>query len=243
VGFDRDDERLVTVVQLGVKDLEDPGLEAKKAYLPVGTQVLTPDIAKALHLDGKKGFRITKVEAGSSAQKAGLKVGDVLLAVDGQPLEASRPEDGDMLAELIRQYDIGAKVELKTVRAGTARSVSVILEESPLSPREMKRYRDDSFEFTVRELAVADRSSLQLDKEVHGVLVEEVADGSWAALGKLQAEDVILSVNGKPVSNLDQFRDIMHSIAEEKPKYVVLKVIRGIQELFLELGAEWTGKK
>lgn len=243
VGFDRDDEHFVTVVRLGVKDLEDPGLEAKKAYLPVDTQVLTAEIAKAMQLDGKKGFRITRVEPGSTAQKAGLKVGDVLLAVDGQPLEASQPEDSELLAELIRQYDIGAKVELKTVRAGAVRNVSVTLEESPLSPREMKRYRDDSFEFTVRELAVADRSSLQLDKDVHGVLVEEVADGSWAALGKLQAEDVILSVNGKGVTNLEDFRGIMHGIAEEKPKYVVLKVIRGIQELFLELAADWSAKK
>jgi serine protease Do len=242
VGFQRDDENLVTVVQLGAKDLEDPGLEAKKAYLPVATQVLTPPIAKAMGLEGKKGFRITRVNPGSTAEKAGLKTGDVILAVDGQPLEAGQPEDAEMLAELIRQYDIGAKVELKVVRSGTVKNVPVTLEESPLSPREMKRYTDSAFEFTVRQLAQEDRSSLQLDKSVAGVLVESVGEGGWAALGKLQAEDVVLSVNGASITGLEQFRDIMNKIAEQKPKYVVFRVLRGIQQVFLELAADWSSK-
>ena len=78
---------------------------------------------------------------------------------------------------------------------------------------------------------------------LHGGFVESVGEGGWAALGKLQSEDVILSVNGTPITGLEQFRGIMNAIADQKPKYVVLRVLRGIQQVFLEFAADWSSKK
>jgi len=173
VAFERDGEKLVTVISVGQKAEDDPGLEARKAWLGVSTQVLLPDIAKALNASGKKGFRITRVQKGTSAEKAGLKAGDLILAVDGQALDASQPEDADVLSELIRQYHIGDKVELSVISDSAPKKLSVTLDTSPLSPREMKKYHDDNYEFTVRNLSQQDRQGTRIAADSDGVLVDQ----------------------------------------------------------------------
>jgi len=91
VGFERKQGQYVTVVKVGIKELEDPGLEVRKAWLPVETQVLTRDIARGLGQPDLTGFRVTRVYPGSTAEKAGLQVGDLILALDGEALTASAP--------------------------------------------------------------------------------------------------------------------------------------------------------
>ena len=74
VGFHRKTEQLLTVVRVGIKELEDPGLEAQKAWLPVATQAIPRDLAEQLGIPGQTGVRITQVYPDSTAEKAGLKV-------------------------------------------------------------------------------------------------------------------------------------------------------------------------
>ncbi|HEY3265907.1 MAG TPA: PDZ domain-containing protein [Armatimonadota bacterium] len=240
VTFEHNAERLVTVVKVGAKDQEDPGLEARKAYLPVSTQVLTQEIAAALKIPERKGFRITRVDAGSTAEKAGLHIGDLIVAVDGAPLDARQPEDADALAELIRQYDIGAVVELTLVRNGQPVKQKVSLAETPLTPREMKRYRDEDFEFTARDLSVMDKTSNRVETSVNGVYVEEVSEGGWAALGRLNVGDVILSIDGKPTPNIEVLREQMHAIRTAHPRDVVLHVARGVEQFYVQMETDWS---
>jgi S1-C subfamily serine protease len=103
VALDRAGERLLTVVELGRGGLEDPGLEARKAWVPVNVQVLTRELADQLKMSGRTGVRITRVYGGA-AQTAGLKVGDVIVALDGNAIEASQPSDSELFATLVRQY-------------------------------------------------------------------------------------------------------------------------------------------
>ena len=77
VTFDRRSKTFVTVANVGIRDLNDPGLEVKKAWLPIETQVLTRDIAKALNTPDRKGFRVIQVFSDSTAEKAGLLEGDI----------------------------------------------------------------------------------------------------------------------------------------------------------------------
>jgi len=225
---------------LAFRELDDPGREARKADLAISTQVLTPEIAKALGLEGRKGFRVTRVDAGSTSREAGLKVGDVLVAVDGQALEASQPEDADELTELIRQYDVGARVELSVISQGEPKKINVVLKESSPSAREMPRYRDEHFEFTARDLAYQDKVSQKVDESVTGVFVEEVSEGGWAALSRLSVGDVILSVDGAKTPNVETLRQVMKQAAESKPSRLVLHVARGIQAFFVEMEADWS---
>lgn len=237
--FERKAARFLTVVKVGIQDLKDPGLEVTKAWLPVETQVISRDIAKQLGDPTLKGFYITRVFAGSTAEKAGLKPGDFITAVDDEKLAASGPEFEDELSSLIRQYDVGKTVELSILRGKLKQKISVELARSPRQRREMKKYRNNEFEFTVRDISFFDAAEQQLKEDQKGVQVEEIKSGSWAELGTLYVGDLILEVNGQAISKVDDLRRAMEQIASEKKSVVTIKVMRGIHTLFLELEPNW----
>ncbi len=237
----REGETLVTVATLGNKETEDKGLETRKPSLGVGTQVLSPEIAKALGADGRTGFRVTRVGKGSSADKAGLKVGDLLLSVDGIALEASQPEDSEELSELIRQYEIGATVKVVILRGASKQAVQVKLTEPDPSARDMERYKDTNFEFTARDITSKDRALRNLDGKATGVWVEEVLSGGWAALGKLKTGDLIQEVNGQAVANVKELKSLLTSLAASKTRFTVLKVLRSEGISYVEIETDWQG--
>lgn len=241
VEFERRTERLLTVVSVGKDPLQDPGLEAAKAWIPVGTQVLTGDVAEALGVPGNEGVRVTEVYKNHSAEKAGLRVGDIITELDGEPIEASQPQDMELFPAMVRQKVIGEKAELTVLRDGEPVQVTVDLEPSPKLPREMKRYRSDLFEFTVRNITFTDqqRTESQQKAPVKGVAVESVVEGGWAALARLGVGDIITSVNGTPVTTVAELGDVMEEIEEEQPESVVFHVRRGIRQLFVEVRPNW----
>ena len=237
--FERKAARYFAVVRVGIEELKDPGLEVTKAWLPVETHVISREIAKQLGQPALKGFYITRVYPNTTAATAGLKPGDFIVAVDGEKLAASDSEYEDELATLVRQYDVGKKVELTVLRGKEELKVPVELARSPRLKREMKKYRNDDFEFTAREVSFFDRVEEQWSSDQRGVLVEDVKSGSWAELGTLGAGDLILEVNGQPVDSVDALRQQMERIAASKEKVVVIKVLRGIHTSYLEIEPNW----
>jgi serine protease Do len=236
IAFDRAGERLLTVINLGGSALDDPGREATKAWLPVNTQVVTPELAEMLKVKGRSGFRVTKLLNGST--DTGLKVGDVIVAVNGDPLQASQPSDADLLAATIRQYRIGSDVQLTVLRGREETKLSVKLGSSPRLPREMKKYDDETFEFRVRDVSPVDRERSGWP-EGEGVLVESVTEGGWAALGHLAEGDLILAIDGEKVSDVATVQQKMARIAAAKPSAIVLSVRRGIRTFFVEMQTAW----
>ncbi len=238
VSFERRGEKLLTVVELGKPGLQDPGLEARKAWIAVSTQVLTPELARKLGLEGRTGVRVSRV-LGGAASAAGLQVGDVITAVDGDPVLASQPSDADLFATMIRQYKVGSNVKLSVFRGKKERQLQVKLETAPRLSREMKKYEDPNFEFRVRDVAAADRLQQGIPEDQQGVLVEAVREGGWAALGHLADGDLILAIDGDPVASVEVVQQKMTRIAEQKPSSVVLQVRRGIRTFFVELQTGW----
>jgi serine protease DegQ len=239
VTFERKAARYLTVVRVGLDELKDPGLEVTKAWLPVETQVISREIAKQLGQPALKGFYITRVYPGSTAEKAGLKPGDFITAVDGARLSASDSEYEDELSALIRQYDIGKTVELTVLRDKAELKIPVELARSPRLQREMKKYRNDDFDFTARDVSFFDTIEEQWAGDQRGALVENVKSGSWAELGSLAGGDLILEVNGRSVDSVDALRREMDRIATAKAKEVVIKVLRGIHTCYLEVEPNW----
>ena len=237
VTFERKGERLLTVVEVGRAVLQDPGLEARKAWIPVSVQVLTPELAEKMRIPETTGVRVTRLlpEGGAS----GLNVGDIITAIDGTAVQASQPSDLDLFATMIRQYRIGSTVELSIVRGTAPQKLSVKLAASPRLPREMKKYEDHDFEFRVRDLATADRLTPDLGDVQQGVLVEAVAEGGWAALSHLADGDVIVAIDGEPVADVATVQQKMERVARDKPASVVLKVRRGIRTFFVEMQTGW----
>jgi S1-C subfamily serine protease len=237
--FERKAERYLAVVKVGIQELKDPGLEVSKAWLPVEAHVISREIAEQLHQPSLKGFYITRVYPGSTAEKAGLKAGDFIVAVDGEKLMASGAEYEDELSTLIRQYDIGKTVELSVLRDNTPIKFNVELVRSPRLEREMKKYRNNDFDFTARDVSFFDAADEQWNNAQHGALVEEVRTGSWAELASLYVGDLILEVDGAPVKNVDELRQKLEAIAAAKKSVVVMKVLRGIQTAYLEFEPNW----
>ncbi|MHB9024543.1 MAG: PDZ domain-containing protein [Armatimonadota bacterium] len=239
VSFDRRAERIRTVVKLGIDKTPDPGREVRKAWLPVGLQVLTTELAAGLKLDGTTGVCITRVYANTSAEKAGLKTGDIIIAFDGEAIDASRPEDIEVLPAMVRQYAIGSTVKLTILREGKEQAVPITLEGMPAPVRAMSKYRNEHFEFTVREIAFTDRANIKWGEDAGGALVDSVTEGGWAALGHLATNDLIIAVNYEPVKNIEALKAIMQRLLVEHPDTVVVQVKRGIRTLFLEWKGKW----
>jgi len=237
--FERESRRYLTVVKVGIQELRDPGLEVTKAWLPLETHVISRDIAKQLGKPDLKGFYITQVYPDTTAEKAGLKPGDFITAVDDEKLTASGPEHEEEFRALIRQYDIGATVQLTLLRDKAQMKIPVELVRSPKLKREMKKYRNEDFEFTARDVAFFDVAEEQWRPGQRGALVEEVKSGSWAELGALYADDLITEVDAKPINDVDSLKTAMDEIAEKKKEFVVMKVLRGIHTAYLEMEPAW----
>lgn len=239
VVFTRSGERCLTVVKVGIQELEDPGREVSKAWLPASYQVLTRDLADALGIPDSTGVRVTRVYPRSTAEKAGLQVGDIIIALNGDSIPAAEPRDTDILPAMIRRLKIGDTAELTLLRDGERLVIPVELAPSPMIAREMKRYRDDNFEFTARDITFFDGVEQRWEQNQKGALTQEVNPGGWAALGRLAVGDLIVEVNDTPITDVEALEAVMKKVAQQRPKSVTLQVKRGIHHLYLELRPAW----
>ena len=240
VAFDRRSERLLTLVEVGLRRPQRPPAEARKAWLPVATQVLSRKLAKALDLPGKKGVRITQVYPGSSAQAAGFKVGDILTHVDSQPIEASEPQDAEVFKTMIRAYRVGSQAEFAVIRSGETSALSAELVAMPTPEGELQVYEDLLFEFKARDISYLDRVANRWSEEESGAVVSQVDAGGWAAVAGLKARDLIKAVDHREVRGVRDLEVRLEAAGNRKTPSIALFVKRGIYTLFLELQPNWS---
>jgi len=103
----------------------------------------------------------------------------------------------------------------------------------------MKKYRNDDFDFTARYIAFFDIAGERWKPDQRGVLVEEVKSGSWAELASLYVGDLLVEVDGSPVTDVESLKTSMETIAKEKKSFLVMKVLRGIHTAYLEFEPAW----
>jgi len=171
--------------------------EVKRGVLGVNIQTLTPDIAQSMELGNVQGALVSQVVDGSAAEKAGIRAGDVVTAVNGKPVK-----DAAGLRNVIGLLSVGDKVDVALLRDGKPRRVTaVIAERDTVAEAEAE---------TEGSGAGALHSGLQgaelADAQGGGVLVRSVAEGSPAAQRGLRANDVILAVGRTRVANVAEFR-------------------------------------
>jgi serine protease Do len=235
VGFDRGRDRELTVVEVGSLTPDDPPKDARKAWVPVNVQVLTPPLADKLGLKGRTGVRVTRL----LTETTPLKVGDVILAIEGDPVRATAATDEDIFASTIRRFKSGQSVTLTISRDGHEQPLPVTLTDTPSQSREMKTFEDKVFEFRARDIAEVDRQD-PLFKDVAGaVLVESVAARGWASLGRLNGGDLILSIDGRPVQGVADLEVRMKDIEARMPGSIVFEIQRGIRTMFIEIQPTW----
>ncbi|HTS78959.1 MAG TPA: PDZ domain-containing protein [Myxococcaceae bacterium] len=237
VGFERGGEKLLTVVEVGIRPPQEPPQEARRGWLPVNTQVLSPKLATALGYKGRKGARVTQILPDGDA--SGLRVGDVVTKVDDALVEASEPQDTDVFDALLRAYQPGSKAVLAVLRDGKPLELTVTLKDAPRLENELRVYEDVALEFRARDISYVDRVKRRWPKETSGALVSQVDAGGWAAVGGLRSDDLVLAVDGKTVRDVKELERVLRPIKEKKPDEVVFFVRRGVQTHFVEVQPTW----
>ena len=237
LGFRRAGEQLVAVVDRGGRERAPFGGELPAAWLGVRTQVVVPELATALGLPEPGGYRLTEVFPWTEASRAGLAVGDVVRALDGTPLAATRTQEREGLRRAVEQRSPGDEVRLTLLReeggSWVSREVAVVLEPAPEEATAADRYRQDDLELAVRDVTFLDRIERRWTREQGGVVVEAVEPGSWAHLAGLRLGDLILEVSGDEVADADAFAAVMERVLAARPEVIPLLLRRGRRTHFV----------
>jgi serine protease Do len=200
-----------------------------RGYLGVSIQDVDPDMAKAFGLPHGGGALIGDVSPDTPAAKAGMQRGDVVLELNGQPVNGS-----DELSVRVSQMAPGSVAPLKIFRNGESKDMDVTLGEYPekaaakgeqgeTAPAGLKGIH-------VQDLAPEIARQLQLPASTVGVVVSSIDPSSSAAEAGLQRGDVIQEVNRKPVRNVEQYRQ---ALAGSENQAVLLLIDRGGTTHFL----------
>lgn len=244
VRFESGGQELVTLVRRHEPPAGRFGGELPRAWLGVETQVLTPELAAALgvpeELAPAGGFRVTEVLPGTRAQAAGLAVGDLLVALGGEPLEAARSQDREELRRAIERRGVGEEVALMVVRDGRRLTLPVELEESPRGAEQAARDEQPALELTVRAVSRRDRIDQRWSEGTEGVLVVEATPGGWAHMAGLKVGDLILELAGREVEGLEDFRRLMASLLADRPPVIPVFLRRGERTHFVFVEPDWS---
>jgi serine protease Do len=206
----------------------------RRGMLGVTVQGITGDMAKSFGLSAAHGAVVSDVTAGSPASKAGLQTGDVILALNGRPVDSSND-----LRNHIAPLGPGAKVNLQVFRDGKEREVSAVLaelqpEKSATSTGQPEGERG-RYGMTVQPLTkdLADQLGV---KATLGLVVTDVDPAGAAAEAGIQSGDVIEQVNGQAVTDAAGLRSQLAARHDGRPS--LLLVNRHGQHAFLTLGED-----
>jgi Do/DeqQ family serine protease len=180
------------------------GGAVKRPWLGAKLQVVTSEIADSLGLKRPAGALVANVTPNSPAANAGLKTGDLIVSVDGQPVD-----DPNAFDYRFGTKPLGGTAQIAVLRGGRETTVNVALQTAPEMPREeiVIRSRSPFSGAKVANLSPALADELQVDSALDGVVVLDVDNGSYASNLGFQRGDVILQVNGEKVartSDLDR---------------------------------------
>ncbi len=184
-------------------------------YLGVGLNDVTPDNAKFFNLTGNTGALIASVTPDSPASRAGLKQGDVVTGVNGQPVET-----GSDLQVIVSEDAPGSKVQLDVMRNGHPETVDVTVGEYHKNQEVATAASSESgharLGIAISDLTPDVRQQLNLPSQVQGVAVAQVQPGSPAEDAGLTSGDVIQQIDRKPVTSADQFRNDVKQAPADK---------------------------
>jgi serine protease Do len=190
------------------------GHKIVRPWLGIRIETLGEDPAiRDLFKGADKGVVVRTIEADAPASRSDLRPFDVITRVDGAPVAS----DTELQHEILKKK-IGQNVDLTVWRKGQTIKVPVKTGELPnevarasnesIQPTQPKAQDTGKFGLQVQELTkeVAERLRLGVQQ---GVIVTDVADNSLAAQQDIQREDVITEVDGKPVTNVQSFREAL----------------------------------
>ncbi len=193
----------------------------RRGSLGVETQDISERIARALRLKDADGALVTRVDADSPAADAGLREGDVIVAINGQ-----RVANVDELNNAEGLLPVGKPVQLDLLRQGKNIEVT-----TTLRPEVLATATGGSLDPRLDGASLSDLGKRQRDNGASGVKVAAVDNNSRAAANGLQADDVVVAVGRMRIDNLKALR----SALSDPPQRLILTVVRQGRALYVPM--------
>ncbi len=209
-----------TIAKQIIEDLKDDG-DVTRGFLGVSIQDVTRDIANSVGLPTARGALVTQLTPGAPASKAGIRSGDIIVEVNGEPID-----DAKDLSRTIGSTAPGERVKIKIWRGGKNIELKV----------KLATLDEDMAQLPVPQKSVPEAphapqpSSIGLivtpQIEGIGLLIEDVEENSKAARKGLRPGDVILEVDNLPVNSLEELENIIDEVKSSGRDTVLIKVER-----------------
>lgn len=183
------------------------GKGIKRPWFGANGEPVTAEIAQGLGLPRPRGVLVSEVYRGGPADQAGLRTGDVVLAIDGREVN-----DPQALRFRIATRKLGESAKLDVLRRGQTVPLTVALREAPEAPpRDITQLGGNQplAGATVGNLSPAFADELGLDTMQRGVIVLEIVAGSPANRLRIRPGDVVTRINGREVADVDALQALL----------------------------------
>ncbi|MBV8449727.1 MAG: Do family serine endopeptidase [Hyphomicrobiales bacterium] len=198
----------VNMVKLVVESAKAGAKSVRRPWLGAKLQTVTPEIAESLNLPRPTGALVASLTEGGPAAEAGIKRGDVILSIDGQPID-----DPDGFGFRFATHSLGQNASIAVRRGSSDVTLPIKLRIAPETPpRDAQKIEgvNPLSGVTVENLSPAVAEELSLDTSA-GVVIADVDGGSTAGRAGFQKGDILVEVNGTKVSTS---HDVQHALAD-----------------------------
>jgi Do/DeqQ family serine protease len=217
------------MVRVVVASAKSGGKAVRRPWLGARLQAVTPEIAETLGLKRPSGALVASVSKGSPSEKAGLKLSDLIVAIDGFPVD-----DPNAFDYRFATRPLGGTAQIDVQRSGKLVKLAIPLETAPDTGRDevVISARSPFQGAKVANISPALADELRLDPSVEGVVVTDLADDGTAANVGFQKGDIILAVNNKRIAKTSD----LERIAGESSRLWRITLVRGGQQIQVTLG-------
>ena len=213
----------VNMVRVVVDSARGGSAAVRRPWFGEKLQAVTPDIAESLGLKRPAGALVASLAAESPAAKAGIRAGDLIVAIDSTPVD-----DPNAFEYRYATRPIGGAASVTIERRGKTSNVSVRLESAPDTPREEILIKDALFAGArVANLSPLLAEELRLGTAAEGIVIVDIANGSTAAALGFRRGDIILAVNGEKIGRT---RDLERVTAKSGRNWTIV-LQRGGQQM------------
>ena len=199
----------VNMVKIVVESAKSGAKSVRRPWLGAKLQAVTPEIAESLGLPRPMGALVASLTEGGPAAEAGIKRGDVILSIDGQPID-----DPDGFGFRFATRGLGQSARVSVRRGSTDVNLAIKLRTAPETPpRDLAKIEgvNPLSGATVENLSPAVTEELSLDAS-SGVVIADVDDGSTAGRAGFRKGDIVVEVNGAKIASS---RDAQRALAEK----------------------------
>jgi serine protease Do len=226
-----------------IKDPPKKG-EMDRGWLGISLQALTTEMAHFWKIDAPGGIIVNDIVNNSPAYQGGLKVGDIVIGLNGSPIPVDKEESLPVFQRRIAEMGPGSKVDLLVLRNEDENTdtlnIDVTLAPAPKAPSDAEDYESEMLEMKVRNMVFSDYLRNKLDSATfEGVVVSEIKSGGLADIGGLQIGDIIQRVEGTDIRKVGDFKAALESLEQSSPREVIFFVWRNNKTLFINVKTDW----